>query len=91
MFLWLKNSKKKYFKLFSRLINFTKIMQTMEHQKKTLNLLNVASDSKFVTRSWNIVNNQSNANHSVGNGIIYRTAVLKSNLCDYTKEVIPLL
>ena len=27
----------------------------MEHQK-VLNLLNEASDSKFVTRKWNIVN-----------------------------------
>ena len=33
----------------------------MEHQK-ILNLLNEANDSKFVTRKWNIVNDQSNAN-----------------------------
>ena len=39
----------------------------MEHQK-TLNLLNEASDSKFVTR--NIVNDQSNASYSVENEII---------------------
>ena len=32
----------------------------MEHQK-ILNSLNEASDSKFATRKWNIVNNQSNA------------------------------
>ena len=31
----------------------------MEHQK-TLNLLNEASDSKFVARKWNIVCDQSN-------------------------------
>ena len=31
----------------------------MEHQN-ILNLLNEASDSKFVTRKWNIVNDQSN-------------------------------
>ena len=29
----------------------------MEHQK-ILDLLNEASDSKFVTRKWNIVNDQ---------------------------------
>ena len=29
-------------------------MQTIEHQK-ILNLLNEASDSKFVSRNWNIV------------------------------------
>ena len=33
----------------------------MESQK-ILNFLNVASDSKFVTRKWNIVNDQSNTN-----------------------------
>ena len=38
----------------------------MEHQK-ILNLLNNANDSKFVTRNWIIVNDQSNASYSVGN------------------------
>ena len=37
----------------------------MEHQK-ILCLLNEASDSKFVTRKWNIVNDQSKANYDVG-------------------------
>ena len=32
----------------------------MKHQK-ILNLLDKASDSKFVKRKWNIVNDQSNA------------------------------
>ena len=59
----------------------------MEHQK-ILNLLNEASDSKFVTRKWNIVNDQSNANYDVGNEIIYNTEVLKSNLCDYSDAYI---
>ena len=54
----------------------------MKHQK-ILNLLNEASDSKFVTRKWNIVSDQSNSNYNVGNEIIYNTEVLKSNLCDY--------
>ena len=36
----------------------------MEHQK-ILNLLNEANDSKFVTRKWNIVIDQSNANYDV--------------------------
>ena len=34
----------------------------MEHQK-ILNLLNEVSDSKFVTRKWNIVKDESNANY----------------------------
>ena len=38
----------------------------MEHQK-ILNLVNKASDFKFVTRKWNTVNDQSNANYDVGN------------------------
>ena len=50
----------------------------MEHQ----NLFNEVSYSKFVTTKKNIVDDQSNANYDVGNGIIYKIKVLKSNLCD---------
>ena len=59
----------------------------MENQK-TLNLLNEASDSKFTTRKWNMVNDQSNANYDIGNEIIYNREVLKSNLCDYNDAYI---
>ena len=55
----------------------------MKHQK-ILNVLNEPSNSKFVTRKWNIVNNQLKANYNVGNEIIYNTGVLKSNSCDYS-------
>ena len=61
----------------------------MEYQKCLLdfknfkNLLNKASDTKFVTRKWNIVNDQSNANYSVGNEIICSTEVPKYSFCDY--------
>ena len=41
----------------------------MENQK-ILNLLNEENDFKFVTRKWNIVNDQSNANYDAGNEII---------------------
>ena len=51
----------------------------MEHQKK-LNLLNEPRDSKFVTRKWNITNDQSNANCDAENETIYITKDLKSNL-----------
>ena len=54
----------------------------MEDQK-ILNLLNEANDSKFVTRKWNIVNDNLKANYEEGNEITYNTEVLKSNLCDY--------
>ena len=43
--------------------------------RKILNLLNEASDSKFATRKWNIVNDQSNENYAVGNKVIYSTEV----------------
>ena len=59
----------------------------MEHQK-ILNLLNKAGDFNFVTRKWNIVNDQPNANYDAGNEIIYNTEVLKSNLCDYNDAYI---
>ena len=59
----------------------------MKHQK-ILNVLNEPSTSKFVTRKWNIVNNQLKANYNVGNEIIYNTGVLKSNPCDYSSAYI---
>ena len=44
----------------------------MEHQK-ALNLLNEANDSRFMTRKWNIVNDQSNANYDIGIYLCYRS------------------
>ena len=49
----------------------------MKHQ--ILDLLNKTSDSRFVTKKLNIVNDQSSANFNVGTKIIYNTEVLKSN------------
>ena len=54
----------------------------MEH-KKILKLLNNKYDSKFLSRKWNIVNDNSRMNYDVGDEITYNTKVLKSNLCDY--------
>ena len=45
-------------------------------QKKKLNLLNKSTDSKFVKKELNIVNDQSNANYDVGNLIIHNTEIL---------------
>ena len=73
---------KDYFKLFFRLINCHRIIYIMQYHK-ILNLLNEANDSKFVSRKWNIVIDNSKANHAVGDNIIYNTEVLKSDLCDY--------
>ena len=55
---------------------------------KILNLLNESSDYKIVTRKWNIISDQANANNDAGNDIINSTEVLKSNLCDYTDAYI---
>ena len=59
----------------------------MEHQK-ILNLLNETNDSKFVTRKWNIANNNSKSNYGATNEITYNTEILKSNLCDYSDAYI---
>ena len=50
---------------------------------KILNLLNEASNSKFVTRKWKIVNDNSKSNYDAGNEITYNTEILKSNLYDF--------
>ena len=52
------------------------------------NLLNEASDSKFVTRKRNIVNDQSNTNYDVGNEVIYNTEALESNVSVYNDAYI---
>ena len=53
----------------------------MKH-KKMVNLLNEASNSKFVTRKWNITNNHPSKNCDVETEIIYNTEVIKSSLCN---------
>ena len=56
--------------------------------KKILNLLNDANDSKFVTKKWNIVNDNSNSNYAAAYEIIYNTEIPKSNLRDYNNAQI---
>ena len=59
-----------------------------KQQKTILNsILNILSDSKFVTGKQNIVNDQSNTNY-VQNQTIYNTKILKSSLCDYNDAYI---
>ena len=59
----------------------------MEHQKIS-NLFNEANDSKFLTRKWNIINDNSEANYRTANEITYNTEVLKSSLCNYNDAYI---
>ena len=40
-------------------------------QQKILHVLNEINNSKFVTRKWNIFNDQSDTNSDAGNKIIY--------------------
>ena len=39
--------------------------------------MNEATDSKFMTRKWNIVNDQSDAKYDVGKDVIYNTEASK--------------
>ena len=50
--------------------------------------MNEANEYKFVTRKWNIVNDNSKANCEEEKEITYKTEVLKSNLCDYNDAYI---
>ena len=46
------------------------------------------NDFKFVTRKWNIVNDNSKSNYDATNEITYNTEILKSILCDYNDTYI---
>ena len=59
----------------------------MEH-RKILNLLNEANDSKFFTRKWNTVNDQSYGKDGDRNEVLYNTEAQKPNLCDYNNAYI---
>ena len=54
----------------------------MEHQK-ILNLLNKANNSKFVTRKWNIGNDNLKSNYDETNEITYNTEI-----CDFSDAYI---
>ena len=66
----------------------------METQK-IVNLLNDSADndsSKFVTKKWQVINDQNSTEHGQGNkndsGIKFETKVIKSSLCDYADAYI---
>ena len=50
--------------------------------------MNEANDSKFVTKKWKIVNDNSESNYGAGKEIIYNICVLKSSLSDYNDAYI---
>ena len=65
----------------------------METQK-IVNLLNDSTNefSRFATRKWYIINDQTNGQYGRGNEndstIKFQTKVIKSNLCDYSETYI---
>ena len=56
----------------------------MEYQK-TANLIDDASNqpSKFQTKNWVEINDESRGTYNVNSQIKFKTTVLKSSLCDY--------
>ena len=61
----------------------------METQK-VINLLNVSDDenSKFATKKWYIIDNESKGNYSHENPIKVLTSSLELSLCDYSDAYI---
>ena len=61
----------------------------MEHQK-VANLLDDASNkiSKFTTKNWVEINDESKGTYDVVSEIKFKTAMLKSSLCDYSDAYI---
>ena len=61
----------------------------MEYQK-IANLINHASNqpSKFRTKNWVEINDESRGAYNVNSQIKFKTAMLKSSLCDYSDAYI---
>ena len=57
----------------------------MEYQK-IVNLIDYASHqtSKFRTKNWVEINDESRGTYNVNHQIKFKTAMLKSSLCDYS-------
>ena len=61
----------------------------MEYQK-IANLLDIASNqqSKFTTKNWDDLNDESRGTFSVNRQINFKTSMLRSSLCDYSDAYI---
>ena len=57
----------------------------MEYQK-IVNLLDNTSNqpSKFRTKNWFEINDQSRGTYNTNSDLRFKTAILKSSLCDYS-------
>ena len=62
----------------------------MEYQKIS-NLIDDASNqpSKFKTKNWVEINDESRRTYDVNSQIKFKTTMLKSTLCDYSDAYIP--
>ena len=62
----------------------------MEYQKIANLLDNNLSNqpSKFRTKTWVEINDESKESYSAGSGIRFKTTMLRSNLCDYADAYI---
>ena len=62
----------------------------MEYQK-IANLIDDTSNqpSKFRTKNWVEINDESRGTYNVNNQIKFKTTMLKSSLCDYSDAHIP--
>ena len=61
----------------------------MKYQKKTNLLDNVSNQrSKFRTKNWVGINDNIRGAHSPNNQIRFKTALLRSSLCDYSDAYI---
>ena len=58
--------------------------------KKIANLIDDASNqpSKFRTKNWVEINDESRATYNVNSQIKFKTTILKSSLCDYSDAYI---
>ena len=74
---------------FNFLQNSAKIIKILETQK-IINLLNGSDDenSKFATRKWYIIDNESNGSYSHENTIKFLKKSIESSLCDYSDAYI---
>ena len=62
----------------------------MEYPKRA-NLLHTTlyQPSKFRTKNWIEINDESKVSHGTGSDMNFKTTTLRSNLCDYADAYIP--
>ena len=76
-------------KQLSSFAKFCKRHGKMETQK-TVNLLNSSENgsSKFATKKWFLINNQSGGNYSKDETIKFLTKSIETSLCEYSDAYI---